>query len=355
MLGRLIDQLLPIHVHEPDEARHVASMAARNPSLANYKPDSPWGTTLSYFQRSDLNIINLETSVTESSRKWPDKVFNYRMHPHNLQTLRLANIDYASLANNHTLDFSQEGLQDTIESLRAANIRFAGVGADAEEANKPAVLHLPRAVHNTREESYSPFKVVIWSAADHPSDWKPVSGFSLIDYTEQTRQRLKASIQSYNAEEASLRVFSIHWGPNYMWQPADEIRALAHFLIDECEINIVHGHSSHHIQGVEIYKGKLIIYGCGDFVDDYALNPQYRNDLSAIWSVKVVGNAEKLKLDTLEVRPTAIRSFQAHKLQQHEHDYDWVRLKLTSLCADFGTRVEHTSGADGQLIIDLKC
>ena len=60
---------------------------------------------------------------------------------------------------------------------------------------------------------------------------------------------------------------------------------IAHYLIDDCGIDLIHGHSSHHIQGVETYKGKLIIYGCGDFVDDYALTPTYRNDLSAVWYV----------------------------------------------------------------------
>ena len=128
MLGRLIDQLSPTHVHEPGDAKHTASLVSSNPKLKGYGASSLWGSNLSLLQDSDLNMINLETSVTTSSGKWPDKVFNYRMHPENLRALEPAKIDYVSLANNHTLDFSEEGLNDTVRALTAAKVGFAGAG-----------------------------------------------------------------------------------------------------------------------------------------------------------------------------------------------------------------------------------
>ena len=352
MLGRLVDQLLPVHVYEPEEARHVASFLARNPKLRGYSHKSPWGSVLPLLEDTDLNIINLETSVTSGGRKWPDKVFNYRMHPDNLKVLRPARIDCASLANNHTLDFSESGLRDTIASLEREGISFAGVGLNEEDCTKPALLEMPSSLHKTPKET-DKHKVAVWSAADHPQEWIGVRGFNLIDYSSKTRNRLKNSISQLTEDNVSLKVFSVHWGPNYCWHPAAEIRSLAHFLIDECGIDIVHGHSSHHIQGVEIYQGKLIIYGCGDFVDDYALNPDYRNDISAVWRVHLNQHEDRLMLNKLEVYPTKIQNFQAERLSRQEPDHAWAVGKFRQLCEEFGTQVENDVGPQDQIVVNL--
>ena len=76
MLGRLIDQFFPQHVDEPSEAKISRSFQTSNAGLMNYGPKSPWGNTLSLLHGADLNILNLETSVTTHPTKWPNKVFN---------------------------------------------------------------------------------------------------------------------------------------------------------------------------------------------------------------------------------------------------------------------------------------
>ncbi|EMD00688.1 hypothetical protein BAUCODRAFT_180239 [Baudoinia panamericana UAMH 10762] len=328
MLGRLIDQLFVHHVHEPEEARI-----------------SPWGNTLPLLHEADLNLINLETAVTTHPTKWPNKVFNYRMHPANIATLQAARIHYATLANNHTLDFCEPGLWETVRTVKKAGLAFAGAGETSEEATRPAVLML--------SGSKREYEVHVFAAADHPSDWAEVDSFHLIDYTKRTKERLKALITGPVSAKAALKVFSVHWGPNYAWQPDSRIQDLAHFLIDECGIDIVHGHSSHHVQGVEKYNSKLIIYGCGDFVDDYALVADYRNDLSGIWRVIVheTADGESLKLRRLEVFPTKIESFAARKLQASEPDAQWVLEKVRSLSAELATTVK--SAADGRIVCDL--
>jgi poly-gamma-glutamate capsule biosynthesis protein CapA/YwtB (metallophosphatase superfamily) len=110
MLGRLIDQMFFEHVYEPEEARLAQSFLKSRFRQTNFERITPWGDTLPLLQRADLNLINLETSATTHAVKWPNKVFNYRMHPANISALTAANIHYAGLANNHTLDFSQAGL-----------------------------------------------------------------------------------------------------------------------------------------------------------------------------------------------------------------------------------------------------
>jgi poly-gamma-glutamate capsule biosynthesis protein CapA/YwtB (metallophosphatase superfamily) len=360
MLGRLIDQLFPTHVDEPSEARIIDSVRRSTPSLRDYSSESPWGNTLNVLQLGALNVANLETSVTTHPVPWPDKVFNYRMHPANISALKVAGRTYVSLANNHTLDFGVEGLVETVETLSANDIRFAGAGHSAAEAQRPA--NVPLILWRGFESYPSNHSVDIFSASDHPRDWSSVPSFHLIDYTSQTKARLKELITSENAQsQSSLKIFSVHWGPNYSWQPSAEIRELAHFLIDECGIDIVHGHSSHHVQGIDRYGGKLIIYGCGDFVDDYAITPGYRNDLSAIWQVAVeevdhaeeAGKKKALRLSRLDIYPTKIKDFQVNLLEPKAPDHEWVREKIVALSRANGMKELPFIGKYGQLIINL--
>lgn len=412
MLGRVVDQLFSQHVNHEHDQHIAAHFVERYPSILsteNYTPSSPWGTTLSLLRESDLTLINLETSATTTAEPWPDKTFNYRMHPANLAPiLHAAHIDYAGLANNHTLDFGTEGLVETAWTLRDAGVAFAGAGESTNQAYKPVILSLPRQKfpwHTSREraqrkqkENRTPepepqtYAVHIYSASDHPRAWSSIPTFHLIDYSPVTRVHLRQLLlsdgttthppdiesesghsdnetghenhqfhhrahhhhqHSPSKQPPALKIFSVHWGPNYTWRPADKIRALAHFLIDECGVDIVHGHSSHHVQAVEKYKGKIIIYGCGDFVDDYALNEEYRNDLSAVWRVCVKEGNGGLRLDRLEIHPTRVDRFRAMLLDVSDVDHRWVRDRVSRLSADVGTSVREAVGELGQIIVDL--
>jgi hypothetical protein len=272
------------------------------------------------------------------------------MHPANITALQAAKIGYAGLANNHTLDFSEPGLLETVRTVRNIGIAFAGAGETKDEATRPAILHLPASNGRSKPEIH------IWAAADHPRDWARVPTFHFIDYTQQTRQRLKDLLTKPTTTVPALKVFSVHWGPNYSWQPGEEIQDLAHFLIDECHIDIIHGHSSHHIQGIQQYKGKVIIYGCGDFVDDYALVPEYRNDLSAIWQVTVeeTSDDEKpLRLSKLRTYPTKIERFAVRLLENREADFQWVTRKIETLSAELGTTVDSPSAGEQYVTVSL--
>lgn len=65
-----------------------------------------------------------------------------------------------------------------------------------------------------------------------------------------------------------ITVVSVHWGSNWGYEVDDRQIDFAHRLIDE-GVDVVHGHSSHHPRPIEVYREKLILYGCGDTVDDY--------------------------------------------------------------------------------------
>jgi poly-gamma-glutamate capsule biosynthesis protein CapA/YwtB (metallophosphatase superfamily) len=349
MLGRLIDQMFLEHVYEPEEERIARSILSSRPNLSKYSSSSPWGNTLAVLQEADLNLLNLETSVTTHAVKWSDKVFNYRMHPVNIAALTVAKIAYAGLANNHTLDFSELGLLETVQTVKTAGIAFAGAGESHVEATRPAVLRLAGSIKE--------HEIHVWAAADHPADWAQVMNFHFLDYTPRTKARLKRLINSSSStgDRPSLKVFSVHWGPNYAWQPADHIREMAHFLIEECDIDIIHGHSSHHVQGVEKYNGKLIMYGCGDFVDDYAVVPEYRNDLSAIWRIYVRETTDggSLQLETLEMIPTKIHNFAVRLMHPREPDAEWVKEAVEGLSEKLGTKMGLSTHGEERMTVDL--
>ena len=366
MLGRLVDALLPTSIArqspqtDPESAAQTVDkyILQRYPELKSYDYLSPWGNSVNLIKSANLVLANLETALTTSRTPWPDKAFNYRSHPANVRCLTEVGMGggarrgYVSLANNHTLDWGVEGLHETVKTLDDAGVEYAGAGRLEEEACKPAILRLG---------GDKGWDVKCWSFSDHPSDWKSVDAFNLINYSSESRAKIKQQFMaSEQGSRLGLKIVSVHWGPNYRWHPAREIVDLAHWLIDECGLDVIHGHSSHHVQGVEIFKGKLITYGCGDFVDDYAVDANFRNDLSAAWRVMVGEKTEKkqgqseLEVKKLEVFPNRIQRFQAHLLGRQDKDHKWLTDRFRNLCGDFNTKVEEELGDDGQIIVDVK-
>jgi poly-gamma-glutamate capsule biosynthesis protein CapA/YwtB (metallophosphatase superfamily) len=109
---------------------------------------------------------------------------------------------------------------------------------------------------------------------------------------------------------------------------------------------------------VEVYKGRVIIYGCGDFVDDYALNWEFRNDLGALWRVfvkekKADRGKDGLVLDRLEIFPTRVEKFRAILLDKSDKDHRWVKKRIEELSLELGTGVREESGDHGQIIVDI--
>src|SRR3712207_2636149 len=97
-----------------------------NETLRAARPDEPWGDVLPLLDSADLRMINLECAITAHKRPWSrtSKVFHFRTDPPAVEVLKAARIDACSLANNHTLDFEERGLLDTLSHLDTAGIRY---------------------------------------------------------------------------------------------------------------------------------------------------------------------------------------------------------------------------------------
>eukprot|EP00210_Caulerpa_lentillifera_P007058 g6751.t2 len=224
---------------------------------------------------------NLECAITTHNEK-NDKDFNFKLSPTNVRVLKMASFDYLSLANNHSLDFLVPGLMETKQVLEETGIASSGAGTKSE-AMKPAYIK--------RAEYIFAF----FSFADHYAEWAATDETPGINYINPEDYNLKSFKEEvkFAKEEKGVNfiIVFIHWGPNWSWHPSVDVCNLAHdFAANGADI--IFGHSSHHIQGVEIFKGVPIIYGAGPFVDDYALNESYRNDLGLLYCVRI----EKAKI-----------------------------------------------------------
>ena len=242
-------------------------------------PESFWGDTLPVLRQADLVIANLECAITDSRVPWTrtTKVFHFRAPPQATGILTAARVRLVSLANNHILDFEEQGLSDTIRYLDDAGIAHAGAGCNALEAQRPAVVD----VDGTR--------VGLVAFTDNEPDWaarndSPGTHFLPINTDPETLSRVENAVREARAAGADFVVLSLHWGPNMVQRPSPAFVEFAHAAIER-GTDLVFGHSLHVFQGIELVRDRPIFYDTGDFLDDYAVDPLLRNDWSFIFLV----------------------------------------------------------------------
>lgn len=316
MTGRTIDQLFATHNddnfgktdHIPSVRYLAWSAALHGAEILPLAHDYIWGDALGVLEqaRPDFRLINLETAVT-TAETWENKQFNYRMHPANISCLTAAGIDCCSLANNHLLDFGRAGMQETLRTLQGAGIGHAGAGNDLAEARRP-YIHLLADGRRILVFSWGFRDSHIVSPQWAAGDQKPGINF-LADCGIDTA-RVMAETMTVWREPGDLLVASLHWGANWVPRVPDAHRSLARYLIDQADVDIIHGHSSHHVLPVEIYRGKLILYGCGDLINDTEGRPDFlarRGYLGALYFVDFDVAARQFK--GLHVQPVRRRRF----------------------------------------------
>jgi poly-gamma-glutamate capsule biosynthesis protein CapA/YwtB (metallophosphatase superfamily) len=344
MTGRGIDQVLPHPgspvLYEPfvRDAREYVRLAEAVNGPIPRPVEFPyiWGDALEELQRAgtDVRIINLETAVTRSEDHWPNKGIHYRMHPRNIGCLTAARIDCCSLANNHVLDWGYKGLAETLQTLDKAGVAHAGAGRTAAAAASPAVLKVP-----------GKGRVLVFSfgltTSGIPRAWATAedrAGVNLLeDLSEETAQRVASQIRRVE-RPGDVTVASIHWGGNWGYEIPDSQIHFAHRLIEE-GVDIVHGHSSHHVKSIEVYRDRLILYGCGDFLNDYegiGGHEQFQGDLALMYLARL--DPKQGRLVEARLVPMNVRRFRLNRASKP--DAKWLGDLLNRLGARFGTRVE---------------
>jgi poly-gamma-glutamate capsule biosynthesis protein CapA/YwtB (metallophosphatase superfamily) len=357
MTGRGVDQILP-HPNAPDlheshvrDARDYVELAeeANGPIPRPVDPAYVWGDALVELDRvaPDARVINLETTITSSDAYWQRKRIHYRMHPANIACLTAARIDVCTLANNHILDYGQTGLMDTLHALQAAGIRTAGAGRDRSDAQRPAIVELA-----------ADRRVIVFSLGSAtsgiPSGWSATpqrAGVDLLeDFSDATADRVLERAARV-ARRGDVVIASIHWGSNWGYGvPPSHVR-FAHRLLDG-DVALVHGHSSHHPRPIEVYKGKLVLYGCGDFLTDYegiSGYEEYRGDLALMYFATL--DPDTRTLVALRMTPMQIRRMQATSASRR--DAEWLCERVTRASEEFGQRIEllRADAVDGTRLV----
>lgn len=291
-----------------------------NDHLKHYPPEYPWGDLLPLLQATDTNIGNLETTLTSSTDAVP-KVFNFRSDPKNVEVLQRGGFDYVNIANNHILDYSFSGFQETLNTLKAAGIAYVGAGMDDTGAAAPLIF----------EKRGVTFGML--GCTDNEPDWKATPTKAGTRYLKiGDIDAIAPNIKKLRTQ-VDIVILSIHWGPNMRERPTQAFIDFAHQLID-LGVDILHGHSAHIFQGVECHKGGLILYDTGDFVDDYYVDPELHNDRSFFFGVEV----SKKGFERLTMIPTKIGTFQVNRAVNPDKKESLERMQLLS--RELGTQVE---------------
>lgn len=297
---------------------------------AGRPPESFWGDTLPILQRADLVIAGLECAITTHPTPWTrtPKVFHFRAPPEAVDVLRVAGVRAVALANNHVLDFEEQGLFDTLDSLDAAGIAHAGAGRNLAEAAAPAMLEA------------AGVRVGLIAFTDNEPVWaagpgKPGTNYIGIRLDPNVLQRVEEGVAHARAQGAQVVVLGLHWGPNMRLRPSPRFKLFARAVL-ECGVDLLWGHSAHIFQGVEVYQGKPILYDTGDFLDDYAVDPLLRNDQSLIFLADVDQRGVR------ELRMVPVRLGYTVVNQAVGQDLEEIADRMRELSAEMSTVVERT-------------
>lgn len=308
MLGRMVDQYV-----------------IQNDRLL---PTSLWGDVLPLLHTADVRLANLECVISDRGTRWRPltKAFHFRAHPRAIDFLKVARIDCVTLANNHSLDYGVEALLDCLHRLDRAGIQHAGAGHNLSTAQAPAWLE-------TAEGRIAVIALTddmrLWAAtADRP-------GLHYVAYNRQGllephRSRLHQLIGTVR-DQAQCLIVSAHVGPNW-GKPSPAMRALARQLID-MGADLYWGHSNHTPQGIEVYQGKPILYATGDFVDDYMIDPEERNDRSFLFVVEV----RQWRVYQIRLHPVTIQDLRVRRASGEEAHFVLERMRQRS--AELGSVV----------------
>lgn len=343
MTGRGVDQILP-HPSAPDLHEPFVTDAREYVRLAEYvsgavprgvDPAYIWGDAIAEWEAVApvARIVNLETSITRSDDCDRGKGIHYRMHPENIDCITAAQVNVCVLANNHVLDYGCAGLIETLEALKHAGVMAVGAGRNLEEARRSVMRLLPGGGR------------LIVAACAHESSgvadrWAALgdeAGVNVLpDLSDETAAAVASSVVA-DKRAGDVAVLSIHWGDNWGYDVPRRHVEFAHRLVD-AGIDIVHGHSSHHVRPIEVYREKLILYGCGDFIDDYegiSGYERYRDDLVLMFFPSldpVTGRVLRLRMTPLQIRRLRLNRASAE-------DARWLCTTLNRISGPFGARV----------------
>lgn len=266
------DLLSPQFRIDPDNRR-----ADHNAILEHVRP---------LFESADIGSVNLESPLTTTEWRHPEKSITFTSHPVAADALADAGVTYTALGNNHVFDALPPGFEETVETLDAVGIAHSGAGTSGEAAWAPAVLE-PSGISvgfiSCTTLAGGPYEVD-WSADNNPSvehtveqDGKSITVPGSTGVALASPRRLADAVERARAGvDPDLLVVQIHGGRQYQREPTEGIVDLVDAAI-EAGADLVVNHHPHVTGGIEYRNGALVAWSLGNFVFDQDLWETFRS------------------------------------------------------------------------------
>ncbi|HIE27763.1 TPA: CapA family protein [Candidatus Poribacteria bacterium] len=288
--------------------------------------DSLFAGTADLLKNADITVGTLESSISDRGEPKFESEYAFRAVHDVARGLANAGFDVLSLATPHIMDYGAEALEDTIKFLSQYNVGTVGAGSYLQAARKPTVL----TVKDTKVSFLAYYHTSQYSTqyADEEHPGPMLASFSL----------MKQDI-AQAAKEADIVVVSIHWGVIKSEDTITERQQFfAHNIID-FGADLVLGQQLHALKGIELYKGKAIVYSLADFIFEL-----YDKQHSKIVIPKFYFQDGKLK--QIELTPVWVDNPDAKYQPQllHEKAAQKTLQKYQKLCAALNTRMEIEGG-----------
>lgn len=241
-----------------------------------------FGDFLQHMKTADLAITNLEAPLTDSRKAIAKKGPAIKSTPESMRSLAFAGFNLLTLANNHIMDYGEEGLFSTLDTCKQHDIDYVGIGNSLDEARKPFY----KIINNQR------IAILNFAENEFSTTHGNYAGANPLDPVRNYQDIQKAK------EQADFVLVISHGGHETYPLPSPRMKANFRFFIDAGADSVIN-HHTHCFSGYEIYKGKPIFYSLGNFVFDWHTPPN--EDWH--WGYAVVLNIEKYKEVTFDIIP----------------------------------------------------
>lgn len=274
----------------------------------------------SHIESADAFVLNLECCISSHGSPFPDplKPFFFRAPPVAAARLAALGVDAVTLANNHALDYGPEALLDTLDYLDGAGIAAVGAGPNEALARAPRTLRCGN------------LRVRLVAFSDHPAAYAAGAeraGIAFVDLASGLPQWAREAVRP--GPDADAVLVTPHWGPNMIDEPIKPVRRAAEALV-AAGATLVAGHSAHVFHGV----APRVLFDLGDFLDDYAVHAELRNDLGLLWLVDLAADGPR------RIRAVPLALDYCFTREASPAEKAWIVRRLRARCAPFATDVE---------------
>jgi len=286
--------------------------------------DYPYENVGAVLRHADIAVGNLEGPIATVGEPVSDKSFTFCSNPEVAKGMVGAGFDVFTLANNHSGDYGDEALLQTLEVLKQNDIKFCGAGKNITEARKPAIVMVKGKTFAFLSYSRTyPFE--FFAKANKPGTANGLPGYFVPDIKKAKKN-------------ADFVVVGFHWGGEYVQEPRDYQRNFAKKAID-AGADVVFGHHPHILQGIEIYKNKPIAYSLGNFVfGTYNQKAKRSVMMRIIFENNDIKRIELLPINILNVevqfQPRLLAGIEAKSVID----------KLGTLSSKWGTKIKFVNG-----------